>query len=53
MVDIMTMTGQDGLIGEDLPEDTYADMIAEAREYLYGGLEDVPGMPDNPGAQEN
>lgn len=43
----MTMTGQDGFIRGDLPEDIYADMIAEARQYLYGELEDVFGMPGN------
>lgn len=51
MADIMTMTGQDGFIRGDAPEDIYADMLAEAREYLYGGLEDVPGIGDARGAQ--
>lgn len=51
MADIMTMTGQDGFVRGDAPEDIYADMIAEAREYLYGGLEDVPGMEGTLGTQ--
>jgi hypothetical protein len=43
MAEFMVMTGQDGFVRGDLPEDIYADMVAEAREYLYGGLEDVAG----------
>jgi hypothetical protein len=43
MAEFMVMAGQDGFVRGDAPEDIYADMLAEAREYLYGCLEDVPG----------
>lgn len=47
MADFMAMTGQDGFVRGDAPEDIYADMLAEAREYLYGGLEATPGPIDS------
>lgn len=46
MAEFMMMAGQDGFVRGDLPEDVYADMLAEAREYLYGGLEDVAEIDD-------
>jgi len=51
MADFMTMAGQDAFVRGDAPEEVYADMMAEAREYLYSGPEAAPKSEGSIGSQ--